>query len=437
MKLYQGSLLLIVGLAAVSSAPAQDFYGAGVSARTAGRSGVYVPGSEGVGDALALNPAGLAWLSSTQVDLSLSAMAARGSFSNASNVDSPMRRTAGLVPFGAVGVPIGKRWTVAGGFVPDLLSSAKWQFRDTPGAAGANYGPQHEKSEILAFRTTAGVSFRVNSRVSLGMTLGSVYNSNTLEMPYVFQSHPALRSLKTGLQLHTTGRGWMTSYGVVAYPSRRWMVSAAYRTGASIASTGKATGNIGAQLSALGIPFQPDFAYRAQVQVDLPRTAQVGVSWQKSSTLRFGFQTGWTGWKSAFNTLPVSLSNGSNRDINGFLASSSLVDTVPVGWKDQFTFSGFAEKQLGETISLSGGWSHRTNPVPSSTLSPMTAAIMKNGFATGLGWKRSRVRFDLGYQFNFGAEQSVGKSQLAGGEFNGSRVRVGTQALTLTTSFRP
>jgi long-chain fatty acid transport protein len=434
----RASLATYLFVLSFTSAPgllAQDFFGAGVSAQTAAQAGIYIPSGENALDALSLNPAGLSSLTGTVVNISALGVLARGNFSNPANSDSPMRLSGGVVPYGAIGLPLGNRWTVGVGFMPDLLSSSKWQFRDSPGVAGADYGAQNEKSQILGFRTAAGVAYRVSSRISAGATVGVIYNSNTLIMPYVFQNQPELKGLKTLLDLHTTGVGWNSSFGVTARLSSRWALGASYRTRSSITSNGSATGNMGAQFAALQIPFSPDFSYHAQVAVQVPQAALLNAAWQKSPVLRFSLQSTWTNWKQSFASLPVSLSNGTNSDINGFLQTNAIKDVVPLAWKDQFSFRAAAERKVGESFSVSGGYIYQNSPVPSSTLSPMTAAIMKNGLTTGAGFSRGRARFDVAYQLNLTAGQSVGVSGLLSGEFSQSRVNLGTQALTLSTSF--
>lgn len=184
----------------------------------------------------------------------------------------------------------------------------------------------------------------------------------------------------------------------------------------------------------LGIPFQPDFAYHAQVKVVFPQSALVSAVWQANHVLRFSIQSDWTDWNRAFNELPVTLTNGTNRDINSFLGSRGIKDAVPLDWKDQFTFRGAVERTLGESFSVSGGLLHGDNPVPNSTLSPLTAAIMQNGLTTGLGYHLGRYRFDLSYGFDFTSQSDVGTSALLSGEYSNSNVRIGTQALTLSTS---
>lgn len=415
---------------------AQDFFNAGISARTAAGAGIYVSSAGSAVDALSLNPAGLSSLSGPVVDVSVVGLLARGSFSNAANSDSPMRFNAGGTAFAAFGTRIGaSRWSVAAGFLPDLLSSSKWQFNDAPGTAGASYGARREKSAILAFRVPVGVSYDITPRLSVGATASGIYNSNTLVMPYVFQSHPVLKGLKTLLDLHTTGTGWNMSFGVLAKPSRRFELGASYRTKSSITSTGDASGNLGAQFAAAGIPFPPAFAYKAQVKVELPQAALVNATWQKSPALRFSFQASWTDWSRSFGNLPVTLTDGTNSSINRLLSSSSIEDSVPLSWKNQFSFRGAVERFVTEHFSVSGGYIHANDPVPSSTLSPLTAAIMSNGVSAGAGYALRHSRIDLAYQFNFNGEQSVGTSALLAGEFSHSRVKVGTQALTLSTSF--
>ena len=423
------TIFLVLALLPVS-AGAQDFFGAGVGAKTAANAGIYLPSSDNALDALAVNPAGLSALRSPVVNLSAVGLLATGSFRNAVNPNSPMRTTAGATPYGAFGLPVSRRVTLAAGFLPDMVSSAKWQYRDSL------YGAQHETSRISAFRATAGIAYEVTSKVSIGATVSAIHNANTLIMPYVFQTHPVLSGLKTALDLHTSGMGWNTSFGFTVRPTRRWELGGMYRTSSAITSTGTANGNMGLQFAAAGIPFRPDFAYRAQVKVELPQSALFSMSWQATPALRLSAQGNWTNWKQSFRTLPVNLTQGTNADINKFLASTSIADEIPLHWKDQFSFRAAAQRSLGESFSVAGGFVHQSNPVPSSTLSPLTAAIMSNGITAGGGYGRGRSRIDLAYQINVPHQQTVGISSLHSTEFSNSTLRVGTQALILSTSFK-
>ena len=221
MKLPLRLALALAGCALLaSSASAQSFFWNTGSARSQALGGIYVTSSNDAVDALAANPAGLTSLTGRTLDVSVSLVAPRGSFSNSVNNSAQMSQTPGAIPYGAFAMPIRhSRFSFGIGFVPDLASVSDWHYVDAPGTAGATYGLQEQKSAILAGRAIAGLGVVVNPKLSLGFTLGADYNSNTLDAPYVFQQQPVLQGLKTLLDLHTTGYGWNGSVGAVIRPT--------------------------------------------------------------------------------------------------------------------------------------------------------------------------------------------------------------------------
>jgi long-chain fatty acid transport protein len=439
MKLsYRFVKCLVVAGMAATCGYAQGFYWNTASARSMAEGGVYLPSQAGVIDALAANPAGLAAVGGRTLDLSLTSIFASGSFSNSVNTNAPLHDAPGVIPYGAFGMPIAhSRFSIGLGVVPELVSVSNWNYVDAPGVAGASYGLQKQKSAILAARAVAGVGFALSRKVSVGVSAGAVYNSNALETPYVFQSNPALAGLKTLLDLHTTGVGWNTSVGVIASPTDHVQFNAAWKSRTTINTTGDAYGNIGVQLAALGLGgARPDFHYSAAVQNVLPQSVLAGMNWRVDGHWIFAVQTDWVNWKSSFSSLPVTLTNGNNADINGLLGSNGIFDRVPLNWKDQYSFRGGVERLLKENISLRAGYAHSNNPVPASTLSPLTAAIMTNQLSTGIGYRHGRWRCDLAYGIDPTAQEDVGKTALLSGEYANSKVRIGTQSLGLNTGFQ-
>jgi long-subunit fatty acid transport protein len=417
---------------------AQDFYQTTTSAQSLARGGVYVPSSSGVMDALAANPAGLTALGGRTLDLNVSTVLARGSFANSANTNGSLKTFAGILPYGAFGTPIGQsRFTIGLGVMPELLMSADWNYVDAPGVAGATYGLQRHKSAILAARSAAGLGIHFGPQFSLGATVGAVYNRNTLQAPYIFQNHPALAGLKTLLDLQTDGIGWNTSVGAQLRPADQVQIGVAWKSRTVIESHGTAAGNADQQFIALGLGgAQPDFQYSAQVRNVLPQSILGSIIWQPSSLWVVAFQTNWVNWGDSFVALPVTLTNGTNPDINGLLGSDSIVDSVPLNWKDQITIRAGVERLLGENLSWSGGFAHANNPVPNATLNPMTAAIMSNQLSTGLAYTTGPYRFDFAYSLGLTAEANVATSGLLSGEYSNSQVKVGTQGLTFGTSIR-
>ncbi len=141
-------------------------------------------------------------------------------------------------------------------------------------------------------------------------------------------------------------------------------------------------------------------------------------------------------WHNAFTTLPVSLTGGTNAAINGLVNSSSLQDGVPLNWKDQYSFHIGGERLLTESTSLRFGYAHANNPVPNSTLVPLTAAIMSNQISTGLVYHAGRSSFEMAYSYDPTAQAQVQQSSILAGEYNNSTVRIGVQSITLNYALR-
>lgn len=433
--------LLAAGLFAMAAfagtAKAQDFMMTSGSARSNAMGGTYVPSSSDVLDALTTNPAGLTYLRGKNLNLQADVIFARGDFSNSVNDNSPMKNSPGVAPFGAFGMPIGKsRFSFGVGFVPDMLSVSDWKYVDAPGAAGATYGLQTQKSAILSFRSVAGVGFAINSRLSIGATFGADYNRNTLQAPYIFQEQPELAGAKTLLDLHTDGVGYNTSVGVIAKPTNTLQFGASWKSRTVIESTGHASGDVYAQFAALGIDAASDFTYDAKVRNVLPQTVSGNIAWQANRRWLFAGQMDWVNWHDSFVKLPVTLTNGTNETINSVVDSTTLIDGVPLNWKDQYVFHVGAEHNLTESTQVRFGYAHANSPVPDSTLTPLTAAIMTNQISGGFAYNRGRSRWDIAYSYHPKAEQSVAQSSLLLDEYDNSRVRVGTQSLIFGYSFK-
>ncbi len=334
-------------------------------------------------------------------------------------------------------MPIGRsRWSAGLGVTPDFLSRVYWHYSDSPGTGGADYGAPAEESEISAYRVAAGVAFAPSPRLSLGATLGLVYNQNALVAPYIFQENPSLAGLKTLLALHTRGLGWGGSIGIATRPTRKLEIGAAWSSPIVVNGKGHASGDLGEQFAVLDIPFQPDFIYRARVRVELPQSFFLGGRWQATHSLGLSLQGDYAGFHHAFRNLPIHLTHGNNADINAFLGSSSIHDEVPLNWSDQYTLRLAFDRALGEHYQVGGGYTRHSSLVPNGTLTPLNAAIMKNGLSTGIEFHDDRIRAAAAYAINLNQSASVGTSGLLAGEYSNSHLTIGTQALILEFALR-
>jgi len=395
-----------------SLARGDDFLLSGAGARTAGTGGAWIPSSTSALGAMAVNPAGLALLSGPVLDFGAYGAFATGQLLNSANTNGKLS-SAGVVPLGAFATPLGtSRLTIGIAVLPQLLSAANWRYTDPPGGAGGvSYGSLSNKSDITVLRTAAGIGLNLGPRLQIGATAGAVYNSNTLETAYVFQTNPALGGLKTLLDLHTNGIGWNTSVGALVHVSKKAEFGVSYKSITKVRSTGDATGNAGIQFAAIGLgAARPDFRYDAEVDNVFPQQVTTNIVWSQNDRLRFVAQGEWVNWNRAFTSLPVILTNGNNADINSLLQTSGIKDSIPLEWKDQFVERVGIERNWLESATLRAGYAHQNDPVPSSTLLPLTAAITRDTLTAGFGLQLGRGHIDISYAIDPTVHQSVARA---------------------------
>lgn len=430
--------LALAGLLAAAVNPAfAQVTGAlsnGMSAQAEGRGGTLTAASGDPLDAVEGNPAGVAGLPGCVLDLAAVGMLASGSFRNSVDPSGKLSGVAGAFPYGAAAIPLGHSpFTAAFGVTPDLLMRVRWHYLDPPGTAQASYGLQEDKSEISAIRGSAGLAWTMGSHWSAGVSLGLDYNPNTLQAPYIFQQQPQLAGLKVLLDLSTQGFGWNGSAGLQWHPSSRLQIGAAWKSPTWIQSHGSVSGTASAQFAALGINADPRFHYLAEVDNELPQTAALGTAFPLGRRAQVSLEGDWTNWGDAFRQLPVKLIQGDNATINSVAGSSSLQDAVPLHWRNQASVRAGVEIPLARGWNTAAGYAFASDPVPSATLTPLTAAILRHSLSAGAGWSREQWHWNLAYQVQLPASQSVGQSELLAGEYDNSRVQVMTQSLTLST----
>ena len=427
--LFAGSRLLANGI-----------YGNGTGARSMSMGGTDVAWAESPLEAMGDNPAGLGFLTTREFDLGGVVVVPEGHFSKPSaSSSSDLNDSPGGLPEAALGVPVEQSPIAFGlSFIPDSMLLADWNYLDPPGGLGGiSYGQQTDKSEIIALRTALGMGIRVTSQLSLGLNLGLIYNQNELVTPYVFQNlqPPAdapYNGAKTLLNLNTSGFGWNAQIGLLYRPLTNLQFGLSYKSQYTVHSTGDASGDPYAQFP----PTPPGplaFHYDAEVDNTFPQQVSVGASWKFHPQWRLAAQVDWIDWADAFSTLPVILKNGNNPTVNSVLGSS-FQDNIPLNWKSEFVYRVGLEYAMTQNLYLRAGYSYGHSPVPDSTLTPMTAAIMEHTVTAGMGYHWRNWQFDLAYQYDLPAEQNVGTSGLRSGEYSNSSTEVSLHWIALTTS---
>jgi long-subunit fatty acid transport protein len=341
------------------------------------------------------------------------------------------------MPYGAFAMPLrASRWTASAAFTPEVLMRANWRYVDAPGSAGVTYGVQTNETQIIAVRSSLGIARTFGHRWSAGAVLGFVYNSNELNAPYIFQQQPQLAGLKVLLQLQTHGIGWNGNTGFQWQATDRLRFGLAWKSGTTIHTHGEANGTASALFNSLNITADPAFHYRSQVLNHLPQAFDAGMTWKSNRRMIWQAQADFTTWGQAFRQLPVSLTQGTNATINSVVGSNAMQDFVPLHWNNQVGLHAGIESPIRESWTLRAGYSYMSNPVPSATLLPMTAAIMENAIAAGVGWTHARLQVDFAYQAQLPNSESVGKSAILAGEYDNSRVSLMLQSVTATARIK-
>jgi long-chain fatty acid transport protein len=429
-------LIALLGLAA--SAPAFGQTGGaldnGISGRSISLGSATVASTTSPLEAMQGNPAGLSVLKGKSLEVDATSLFATGNFTNSVSNNGSIVSSAGTIPYGGFSMSLSKRLTMGISVAPDTLMTANWKYIDPPGGSGGtSYGLQQNKSAMITLRSAAGLSFVVSRKLAIGGTFGAIYDRNTLIAPYIFQEQPTLAGAKTLLNLHTNGVGYNGSFGALISPSSKLQIGLAYKMSTSIHTHGNANGDVAAQFATLNVNGASTFHYVAEVDTKFPQAFSGGISWQMIPRARLNLQGNWIDWSHSFDALPVKLTDGTNTTINSLVSSNGLQDVIPLHWRDQGVFGVGVESPVGEHLAFRGGYSYSTNPVPSATLTPMTAAILQNTIGTGMGYSRGRYSLDLAYQVQLPATESVGQSSLKSGEYDNSRVEVAVHSVTLTS----
>lgn len=434
-----GALFLSLGIF-TSVTRGAGLFGDGADARSISLGGAATAEDGSVIAALSSNPAALSISSPLKMEIGAAGVFADAKFDRADGtharfgIDSAEFPAAGISFAGPAGMP----FAVGLGFVPEVALEADWRYRDPLGGlgGGASYGLQDQRSRILGLRSNLGVSVALAKWLSLGASAGAINNENELHAPYVFQSQPVLAGFKTLLDLQTDGWGPSFAFGAQLHPAREFTLGLSYRTSSVVYGDGHASGNAAAQLQSLGGGFasvDPNFRYDAEVRTKFPQIVSAGAEWQALERLRFIGGIDWINWSDAFDRLEIRLTNGSNPAINGVVGSASMIDVVPLRWRDQFVYRAGLEYAIINGLAARAGYSYARSAVPNETLTPLNAAIFEHKVSAGLGYKIGRYHADIAWQWSLPTTERVGVSGLLDGEYSHSSVRLSEHRLALTT----
>lgn len=390
----------------------------GLDAQTMGRAGIDIVGADTPTAALTSNPAGLAGQANA-VQGTVVITGYYGTFSNPVNPGSDLQNPVTPFPTGAFSYQLEDNpdWTLGVSLAPDSALRGYWNYNDV---GPITYGQTTHDSRLITYRLAFGAGYQATDELSLGATVGVSYNDNYLKSPYTFQNAFPVTGAKVLLDLETTGWGPNFSLGA-EYEATDWLsVGVRYISPTWLYTEGNADGFI---------PGAGYFSYNAAIDQQVPQRVGIGVAVEPLDWLSLFFQVDWVDYAGAYDTLEISLDDGAN-----VFLPTSFTERSPLNWESVFVFAVAAEAQVTDDLALSVGYSYGESPVPDSTLTPLTAAIMEQTISAGLTYRLGDWEIGLAYQFDVPHSQTTTTSILLNGEYQNSTVEVGghTGAVSLT-----
>ncbi len=196
-----------------------------------------------------------------------------------------------------------------------------------------------------------------------------------------------------------------------------------YRTGTTLDISGK----LDITIDATGTS-APTYPVNVTVDVDLPATAALALSYQPDSTWTLNVDLDWTGW-SAYKELNIKSAS-----------SGATLLLVPKNYDDTIAYRVGGEYVVSDTWALRGGFLIDSSPVPVATYDPRLPDGDRWGVSFGAGYDGDAWDLDLAYMYVKVKEENIdnaitdgfGIGQTVDGKYEGSVNLVG---VSLTRAF--
>ncbi len=210
------------------------------------------------------------------------------------------------------------------------------------------------------------------------------------------------------------------------------------------ANGGGASGTtaVNTQLASFGINMANGMAtsFKAETDFGIPQTLTFAVGARPSDRLSLGVDLGWIGYSSAFKTMPMRMTGGTNANINILMNASatngSFNTAWPLQWKDSWVARGGAEYGLSSAFKLRVGAMYGTNPVPANTLFTIFPAVTELAATVGVRINVGRTILDLAYAHTFANSETGATPSLVAQEYAGAVSRLGEDQLSAGLAWR-
>jgi len=399
MMKYYGLLYSMVGVAMLTSVSMSHAAGNKVTEQGAKAQAMGNAFAAQADDpsALAYNPAGIAYLKGTQVQVgSAIVLLPQTEFNGVTNVSSPdsvnekangdmvavptvyLTHSLESIPLSfGLGVnsffPLIKRWDEGGALRETASTSIK----------PLNFQP------TIAYRFD-DLNLAVSAAADITYARFSSEN---------FAYNGALGGNLGMLGLDTTAVGYGYNVGILWKPLPVLSFGASYRSEIKLKFDGDANFMGLANSSAFPPPYNAIFpangtTVRSKVSADytLPDNLILGIAWKPVAPLTLEFDAERTGWSSYKELKPTYSSSAP-------IYSNVLSTAVPKNWKDVWSYHFGGQYSVNNNIDLRAGYTYEENPIPDSTLGGDLPDSNRHYLSIGSGLHNTFAAVDLAYTY--------------------------------------
>lgn len=132
--------------------------------------------------------------------------------------------------------------------------------------------------------------------------------------------------------------------------------------------------------------------------VTLPSSVGLGVAWQPNDKTTLEFDAEWTEW-STMKKLEFSFDGPQFANFNN--------KPKPLKWNDVWCYKVGGQYALTKNIDLRAGYMYDNNPIPDSTLGPVLPDSDRHSFSIGQGFHNDIFSLDLAYMWTHFVDRTV------------------------------
>ena len=385
--------------------------------------------------AMNTNPAGMTQIRGTHAGIAVEMLKAQLRLRSAAN-DKDGENDPLVIPnLGVVHHLTGTPFTIGIGFFTVGGTASDMRNLTVPpfGPFGILGGTVDKQGvQIRHYKLAPTVAYQVTNNLSLGASFGISYADVSLT---VVPNTPGFPGLPFGFE--TTGKcnrangvaippascmhdvGFTPKFGAMYKINEKVTVGLAYTMPTSFAFN---HGQVDKNYFGIGrVSFDAKtFGFK------WPDDLAAGIALRPNERLLIAAKFQWINWDGALNNVIVQLTNSNNPLVPS--------DTFALNfkWRDQYVAAVGAAYDVTDRLNIRGGYNYGNNPVPTSTVDPTNANIVKHHLVGSVLYRvSSALTFDSWFTYAFRNKLAMDNSLFG----PGSNLEVGGYEVGITVSY--